>query len=35
MLNKIERWFLWRVICLGLAWMLSPGYGKMEVDHGF
>lgn len=25
MLNKIERWFLWRVICLCIAWALSPG----------
>jgi len=34
MLNRLERWFLYRVICLGLAWMLSPGveWREMEVD---
>ena len=35
MLNRVERWFLWQLICLGLAWALSPGVGKEEVDHGF
>ena len=32
MLNSLERWFLWQLICLGLAWALSPGHERLEVE---
>jgi len=32
MLDNLERWFVWRVICLGLAWMLSPGHERLEDE---
>lgn len=32
MLNRLERWFLSRVISLCIAWALSPGIDLREME---